>query len=110
MTNLFEVGGFQVLVDDSEEATRSERFRESGARVACLCGTDERHADEAAAAARALKDAGAARVMLAGRPGDLEDELRRAGVDPFVFAGCDVLELLGSLLAEAGVATEGGES
>lgn len=66
--------------------------------VACICGSDERYASEAVAAARALKAAGCRRVLLAGRPGALEAELRAAGVDDFVFVGSDVVRILGSLL------------
>jgi methylmalonyl-CoA mutase len=70
-----------------------------GVDIACLCGSDERYAAEAAAAARALRDAGARRVVLAGRPGALEAELRAAGVDGFVFVGCDVVAALEEILA-----------
>ena len=38
--------------------------------------------------------AGAARVYLAGRPGDLEAALKGAGVDEFVFVGSDLLSVL----------------
>jgi len=38
------------------------------------------------------------RLYLAGRPGELEAELRRAGVDEFVFAGADVLDILARAL------------
>lgn len=67
--------------------------------IACICGSDERYAAEAAESARALKAAGAKRVVLAGRPGALEGELREAGVDAFIFVGCDVLETFEGLLA-----------
>lgn len=66
--------------------------------VACLCGSDERYASEAAEAARQLKAAGARQVVLAGRPGALEAELRAAGVGAFLFIGCDVLATLEDLL------------
>lgn len=66
--------------------------------VACICGADERYATEAADTARKLKAAGAKRVVLAGRPGALEAELKEAGVDAFIFVGCDVLGTLEDLL------------
>jgi methylmalonyl-CoA mutase len=68
------------------------------APVAVICGSDERYATEAAAAARALKAAGARRVLLAGRPGALEADLREAGVDGFIFVGADVVAILTELL------------
>ncbi len=65
---------------------------------ACLCGSDERYAVEAADRARALKAAGCKRVLIAGRPGALEAALREAGVDGFIFVGCDVVKTLSELL------------
>jgi methylmalonyl-CoA mutase len=75
-----------------------ETTADAKAAIACLCGTDERYAEEAAARARALKKAGCARVILAGRPGANEATLREAGVDGFIFVGCDVVSILSQLL------------
>ncbi len=80
----------------SRETTADER-----ADIACLCGPDEVYATEAAARARALKAAGCRRVLLAGRPGALEPALREAGVDGFIYVGCDAVETLGQLLETA---------
>jgi methylmalonyl-CoA mutase len=63
-------------------------------RLACLCSSDKVYATEAVDAAKALD--GAAHVYLAGRPRDLEPALTAAGVGTFIFAGCDVLEILES--------------
>lgn len=52
------------------------------------------YATNAADAAKALHEAGATHVVLAGRPGDSEAALREAGIDDFVFAGCDALAAL----------------
>jgi len=41
-----------------------------------------------------LKEAGAAAIVLAARPGEREAALKAAGVDLFVFAGCDALAAL----------------
>jgi methylmalonyl-CoA mutase len=62
--------------------------------MACICSSDALYAERAVAAAKALSAAGARRIYLAGRPGDLEAELRAAGVTGFAFADCDVLALL----------------
>ncbi len=82
------------------EALPRQRGRESPLPidVACLCGSDERYAAEAETAARALKASGARRVVLAGRPGALEAPLRAAGVDAFIYVGCDVLTTLEEVL------------
>jgi methylmalonyl-CoA mutase len=86
---LFAVAGLRTLPRDIG----------AGLDIACLCGSDERYAAEAASAARALRAAGARRVVLAGRPGAIEAELRAAGVDAFVFVGCDVLSVLEEILS-----------
>lgn len=66
--------------------------------IAVLCGTDERYATEAAPAAAALKKAGCKHVLIAGRPGTNEAELRAAGVDGFIFMGVDLVDSLTQLL------------
>lgn len=84
----FAAGGIRTRESTTDEKTR----------VVCLCGTDEHYQAHAAERARALKAAGCERVLLAGRPGALEAPLREAGVDGFVFVGCDVPATLGPLL------------
>ena len=69
-------------------------FKASGAKLVCLCSSDKVYAAEAADAAEALKSAGAAHIYSAGRPGGLEEALKRAGVQDFVYAGCDVVATL----------------
>lgn len=78
-TNFFAAGGIRARED-------------AAAPIACLCGPDERYAAEAAGAAKRLKEAGASRVLLAGRPGPYD------GVDGFLHLGCDALGILGELV------------
>jgi methylmalonyl-CoA mutase len=87
-TNFFGAGGIRVR----------ETGEDAKATVACLCGSDQRYAAEAALRARTLKALGCKRVLLAGRPGDLEVQLRQAGVDAFLYVGCDAVALLSELL------------
>jgi methylmalonyl-CoA mutase len=87
--NLFAVAGLAIAPDSA--TVRHD--------IVCICGSDERYATEAADAARKLKALGAKHVVLAGRPGAIETELRAAGVDAFVFVGCDVLATLQELLS-----------
>lgn len=82
----FEAGGFEVIVDDS--------FAHCGARLVCICGTDEAYAQGAEAAARQLVEAGATFVYLAGRGGEAQAALRAAGVGEFIYAGIDVVAAL----------------
>jgi methylmalonyl-CoA mutase len=92
--NFFEAGGIEAVTNDGS-GSRDEMaaaFRASGARLACLCSSDKVYATDAVDATTAL--AGAARIYLAGRPGDLEPALKAAGVGAFIFVGCDVLATL----------------
>jgi methylmalonyl-CoA mutase len=68
-------------------------FRSSGAKLACLCSADEVYSREAADTAKALHAASATQIFLAGRPKE-QDALRAAGVEAFIFAGCDALAVL----------------
>lgn len=90
--NLFQAGGIEAVnpgaTDDLPGA-----FAASGARIACICGTDDAYAAQAADVAASL---GAEYVLLAGK-GSYD------GVSGNVFAGCDALEVLNGLHAELGV-------
>jgi methylmalonyl-CoA mutase len=94
-SNLFEAGGIEALTNPgfSERGEMIAAFRGSPAKLACLCSSDEIYAREASAAAEELRTAGAA-VWMAGQPGELEAALRQAGIQGFVFPGCDALGIL----------------
>ena len=93
--NLFETGGIEAVTNEGF-AGRDDMiaaFKASGARLACLCSSDEVYARDAASAAKALAAAGAMHIYLAGRPKDAEP-FKAAGVGTFIFAGCDALATL----------------
>lgn len=96
----FAAAGIEpVDVGECEHAPCSaSAFRASGARAAVLCSSDERYAELAIDAARELKAAGAIAVYLAGRPGEHEGAWRAAGIDDFVYVGCDAHASLRDLL------------
>ena len=102
--NLFEAGGLAAPVPEGFSALDDmvAAFRRSGAKLACLCASDDLYASDGAAAAAALKEAGAT-VWLAGRPGELEAALTEAGVSGFVFAGGDVVDTLTKAHAASGM-------
>jgi methylmalonyl-CoA mutase len=111
--NLFEAGGIAAAANDgfakdgsTDLAAMAAAFKASGAGIACLCSTDEIYAAEGEKAATALLAAGAKRVYMAGRPGDLEPALKQAGVGGFVFVGCDVLATLREAHAILGIQAE----
>jgi methylmalonyl-CoA mutase len=82
--NLFQAGGLETPSGDGVAG-----FAGAGTTVACICGTDKDYAESAASLAAELKTAGATQVWLAGKP-----DLAIDGVDGYVFAGCDALDVL----------------
>ncbi|MFQ3315129.1 MAG: methylmalonyl-CoA mutase [Candidatus Poriferisodalaceae bacterium] len=98
--NLFEAGG--ITVNDRGgffgASDTAKAFLSSGCQIACICSSDSIYSQEAESTAMALKQSGATLVFLAGHQGDKANQLRAAGVDDFIFIGCDVLELLSATL------------
>jgi methylmalonyl-CoA mutase len=96
--SLFEAGGIEAVEGDG--ANLAKRFKESGAKLACLCSSDKVYAQEAEAAAKALEQAGAKRIYLAGRGGDNEAAFAQAGIGSFLHQGCDTLAILSAAYDE----------
>jgi methylmalonyl-CoA mutase len=106
--NFFEAGGIEAVTNDgfalssplpmgevkTDLAALVGAFKASSTTLACLCSSEKVYAAEAVEAANALRAAGAAHIYLAGRPGELEAALKTAGVENFIYAGCDVLATL----------------
>jgi methylmalonyl-CoA mutase len=95
-TNFFAAGGIEAITNDgfaSREAL-AKAFKASGTQLACLCATDADYARAAVDSARTLKAEGARALYLVGPPGDQEAQLRSAGIDTFIHAGCDALAIL----------------
>lgn len=87
--NLFQAGGVEPVTEGG--------FADSGATEAVLCSSDALYAEQAELAAADLRAAGARHVSLAGRPAGY------AGVDSYVFAGCDAVAVLSAALDRMGV-------
>ena len=101
--NLFQAGGIETPLSEAAGGSKTvkpdlealaEAFRASAARAACICSSDALYAEYGEAAAGALKAAGARYVVLAGRPGDRREAWQSAGVDGFVYLGCDAVAAL----------------
>lgn len=100
--DLFAAGGLALI----EQTTGSDdaftdiaaRFRESQASAAVIVAADDLHEAIVPVAAGALRAAGAALVVLAGRPGEREAAFRGAGIDRFAFIGIDAVQLLQDIL------------
>ena len=93
-TNLYAVGGIRAGSG-------------SGSPVAVVCGSDDGYRAAGVAAVAALRAEGVVRIHLAARAGALDDDLvaalRAAGVDEFVHAGVDVVDLLERTQADLGL-------
>ena len=87
--SLFESGGIEAVEGKGDNLAK--RFKESGAKLACLCSSDKIYEREAEDTAKALAQAGAIRVYLAGAN---RSALEKAGISPFLHQGCDTLEIL----------------
>ena len=91
--NLFQAGGVATPSGDGASGLADARTT-----VACICGTDRDYAESAAALAAELRAAGATAVWLAGKPSLAVD-----GVDGYVYAGCDALDVLQRVHEQLGV-------
>ncbi|CCQ73373.1 methylmalonyl-CoA mutase family protein [Magnetospira sp. QH-2] len=103
--NYFEAGGIVALTNEGfgDPDSMAQAFKESGAKIAILCGGDPQYADLVPTHAPALKQAGCTRLFVAGRPGEREEADRAAGVDAFIALGDDLPKILGETLTFLGV-------
>ncbi|MER7762829.1 methylmalonyl-CoA mutase family protein [Streptomyces sp. NPDC097619] len=99
--NLFQAGGIEPVHDpvSVDASSVADAYAASGAGPACLVSSDALYEEQGAAVAEALRAAGADPVFLAGKPGTCAD-----AVDAYVFAGCDAVAVLSSVLDRMGVA------
>ena len=102
--NFFEAGGIEAILSEGEAQALASAFSASGAALACLCSSDEVYEKAAAAAAQTLKTAGAKHIYLAGRPGERESAWKLAGVQSFIYEGCDALATLRNAYDILGIA------
>ncbi len=102
--NFFETGGIEAVTNDgfSDNDKLRQAYLASKAKLSCICSTDEIYERHAEDAAETLRSAGSSLIYLAGRPGEHEERLTRAGITTFIYAGCDTLKVLTQALDEAG--------
>ncbi|WP_457092965.1 methylmalonyl-CoA mutase family protein [Microvirga sp. P5_D2] len=101
--NFFEIGGIEAITNDgfSDQDKLKQAYLDSKAQLSCICSSDEIYETHAVDAAKTLKDSGSPAVYLAGRSGGHEDQWIRAGINTFIYAGCDTLKVLGEALEKA---------
>mgnify|MGYP002639209202 CR=1 FL=1 len=91
---LFTVGGFDCVVGSSLEDLSA-----SGAEILCVCGNDKAYANMEVSHLANFKQAGVKKLLLAGRPPDVNtgNTWQQAGLDSFIGLGCDALTILSEL-------------
>jgi methylmalonyl-CoA mutase len=97
--NFFEAGGFEAITNDgfeTAEAAAAACIKES-CTLAIICSSDAWYQTGAANVATTLKQAGVETLFLAGNPGSDTETYKKAGIDQFIFVGCDVLGTLTQL-------------
>jgi methylmalonyl-CoA mutase len=91
---LFHAGGIETVSASGAPDELIDAWQRSGAVVACLCASDDGYAAGGAADAAALKAAGARLLWLVGEPGARFGPDLAAGVDGYLYPGCDAIEIL----------------
>jgi methylmalonyl-CoA mutase len=90
-SNLLAAGGVDTVAAGPTDTVEAVLAAYDGQRVVCLAGADAAYADRGGELAVALREAGAAYVVLAGKPGDrtvaahLLDDHCAAGLDALAF-------------------------
>ena len=102
--NFLAAGGIEAIAGDkpSQFPRRGQGFRRERATLACTAPPTRVYAELAEATA-ATKAAGAAQVLLAGRPKPQEAALQAAGVDTFIFAGGNAIATLARIYDALGI-------
>lgn len=104
---IFALGGIMGVSDHGlagapppTEETGKERlaaaFRETGARIVCLCASDDLYEQTARPAAEALREAGAKALYLVGEP---DADYAKSGIGSVIHVGCNMVEILRQALA-----------
>ncbi|MGD8397061.1 MAG: methylmalonyl-CoA mutase family protein, partial [Candidatus Eiseniibacteriota bacterium] len=107
-TGFFVSGGFEVERGpgfDTPQAAAAAALADAG-EIIVLCGLDATYDDQAQPVARAVRDGDPRRILLlAGQPADdtRRAALEAAGIEGFIHARSNVLEVLSGLAAQLGV-------
>jgi len=103
--NLLAAVGVDAITNDGFDGTDAlaAAWKSSASGLAVICGSDADYDTMLEPAVAALKKAGCDLVLVAGRPGERESELRALGANEFIFAGADVLSVMTRVLDAMGV-------
>jgi methylmalonyl-CoA mutase len=101
--NFFEAAGIEAITNDGFESLDDlmNGYSESKAKLSCVCSSDTIYKDQAIPAIFGLRNVSKSPIYIACRPGEIEQDMRRAGATTFIFAGCDTLSILREALEAA---------
>ena len=102
--NFFAAAGIEALSNEGFNTAQeaADVFRASGCKIACICAPGMVSTHALIDAAARLREAGGARIYLAGRESEqLQTALLEAGVAELICAGSDTLAILEDALAVA---------
>jgi len=88
----FEVGGFEIITNNGfpDTETAAAAALASGVPAVVICSTDETYPELVPPLVKAIrKKARDVTVILAGRPAEQVEALKKAGVDEFIYLGAD---------------------
>jgi methylmalonyl-CoA mutase len=97
----FEVGGFDVIYNKGYESLDEavDEAVKSGAKITVICSTDDTYQEIVPVLVKKLKNkVKDMKVILAGYPKEQIEELKKSGIDDFIFLGADAYVLLKNLL------------
>ena len=96
--NLLQAGGVEAVEAGPTETVEdvAKAYADVGSPVVVLCSTDALYTERAEATVRALREAGAQYVLLAGRAAE---DVSSAGIDGQLFAGGDALATIDAVYA-----------
>lgn len=100
-SNLYHVGGIDtVIAEGTDPQVFVDALGKAGTSIAVLCSSAKVYAEHGLAVAKALKEAGAAEVRVAGQLKELgtDEAAINAVIDGNVFDGMNVVELLSATL------------
>ncbi|MBT8454001.1 MAG: methylmalonyl-CoA mutase subunit beta [Deltaproteobacteria bacterium] len=103
--NLLAAVGVDAITNDGFDGmdALAAAWKSSAAGLAVICGSDADYDTMLEPAVAALKKAGCDLVIVAGRPGERESEVRALGAHEFIYAGADVLSAMTRVLDAMGV-------
>lgn len=105
-SGFFGCAGYQIM-DNLGFATANEGVEAAllaKSEIVVICSSDEEYAEFAPAIAQAIKAKNKdVKVIVAGYPTEILDQLKQAGVDDFIHARANVLDKLTSLSKELGI-------